>query len=139
MASKKNATCSICGKEYQMCISCKDEISLNPWKRHTDTSEHYKIYQIIHGYSTGVYNKSEAKSKFNNVDLSDLESLRDNIKSIINDIMSVDEPEKIKPYRRRRDIEVVESVENKIDDTVSFVNDVNEETFNDNVTIEVSE
>ena len=71
-----------------MCLSCKDMMNLNPWKKHTDTSEHYKIYQILHGYSTGVYNKEEAKSKLQKVDLSDFDSLRDNIKCLINTIMA---------------------------------------------------
>lgn len=91
MITKNNATCSICGRDYHMCLSCKDLMNLNPWKRHTDTSEHYKIYQVIHGYSTGVYNKEEAKTKLQIIDLSDFDSLRDNIKNIINDIMGKDE------------------------------------------------
>ena len=36
---------------------------LSPWKIHTDTAEHYKIYQIIHGLSTNAYSKAEAKEK----------------------------------------------------------------------------
>ena len=63
---------------------------MNPWKRYTCTAEHYKIYQIPHGYSTGVYNKAEAKVKFEKVDLSDLNKLRDNIKNIIKDITKED-------------------------------------------------
>ena len=91
MVTKNNATCSICGRGYRMCLSCKDLINLKPWQNHTDTSEHYKIYQVIHGYSTGVYNKEEAKLKLQMIDLSDFDSLRDNIKNIINDIMGKDE------------------------------------------------
>lgn len=91
MVEKNNATCSICGRGYYMCLSCKDMMKLNPWKRHTDTSDHYKIYQILHGLNTGVYNKEEAKSKLQMVDLSDFDSLRDNIKNIINDIIGKDE------------------------------------------------
>lgn len=91
MAEKINATCAICGKGYHLCMSCKDMISLTPWKKHTDTSEHYKIYQIIHGYSTKVYTKAEAKSKLKKVDLSDFDSLRDNIKAVITEIRGVDE------------------------------------------------
>lgn len=87
MAGKNNATCAICGKQYHMCISCKDFMRMSPWKIHTDTAEHYKIFQIIRGYSNGVYDKNEAKLRLKNVDLSDLDSLRDNIKSIIKDIM----------------------------------------------------
>ena len=91
MAEKNNATCSICGKGYYMCLACKDAINLSPWRRHTDTSEHYKIYQILRGYNTRVYSKEEAKSKLQMVDLSDFDSLRDNIKDIINDILGENE------------------------------------------------
>lgn len=88
MAEKINATCSICGVGYYQCLSCKDVMNLNPWKKHTDTSEHYKIYQVIHGFSTKVYSKEEAKSKLQKIDLSDFDSFRDNIKAIIKDIMT---------------------------------------------------
>lgn len=123
MTEKNNATCSICGKGYYMCLSCKDMMNLNPWKKHTDTSEHYKIYQILHGYSTGVYNKEEAKSKLQKVDLSDFDSLRDNIKCLINTIMAeaemvvetvVEEAEAVevkkpKTTRKRKSSKVVET------------------------------
>lgn len=91
MWTENNATCSICGSPYRMCLSCKDLMNLSPWKKHTDTSEHYKIYQVIHGYSTGVYNKEESKLKLQMIDLSDFDNLRDNIKNIINDIMGKNE------------------------------------------------
>lgn len=102
MAEKINATCAICGKGYHLCISCKDMISLTPWKKHTDTSEHYKIYQIIHGYSTKVYTKAEAKDKLKKVDLSDFDTLRDNIKSVITDIMDADVAASVKKVTRTR-------------------------------------
>lgn len=86
MADKINATCSICGKGYYQCLSCKDKMKAEPWKQHTDTSEHYKIFQVIKGYNIGVYTKEEACEKLKAIDLSDLESLRDNIKEIIKDI-----------------------------------------------------
>ena len=87
MAEKNNATCSICGKDYHMCLSCKDSIQLAPWKVHTDTSEHYKVFQIIRGYSTGVYDKDEARTKLKNVDLSDVNDFTPHIKKIIKDIL----------------------------------------------------
>lgn len=102
MAEKINATCAICGKGYHLCMSCKDMISLTPWKKHTDTSEHYKIYQIIHGYSTKVYTKAEAKAKLKKVDLSDFDMLRDNIKAVITDIMGADVTTTAKKVARTR-------------------------------------
>lgn len=123
MAEKNNATCSICGKGYYMCLACKDAINLSPWRRHTDTSEHYKIYQILHGYNTKVYTKEEAKSKLKMVDLSDFDSLRDNIKDIINDILGENEEKmnlqnllddteifnKQRMARKRKSLKVVET------------------------------
>lgn len=120
MAEKINATCAICGNGYHLCMSCKDMISLTPWKKHTDTSEHYKIYQIIHGYSTKVYTKAEAKAKLKKVDLSDFDTLRDNIKSVITDIMGTDVADSVKKVTRTRktktvDDPVVEPVVNDAD------------------------
>jgi hypothetical protein len=74
-----------------------------PWKIHTCTSEHFKIYQIIHGLSTGVYDEREAKAKLKNVDLSDLEDLRDNIKETIKKVMG--EPKKAKAVRNAKSVE----------------------------------
>ena len=107
MAEKINATCAICGKGYHLCMSCKDMISLTPWKKHTDTSEHYKIYQIIHGYSTKVYTKAEAKAKLKKVDLSDFDMLRDNIKTVITDIMGTDVAAPVKKVSRTRKTKAV--------------------------------
>lgn len=120
MAEKINATCAICGNGYHLCMSCKDMISLTPWKKHTDTSEHYKIYQIIHGYSTKVYTKAEAKDKLKKVDLSDFDTLRDNIKSVITDIMGADVAAPVKKVTRTRKTKtvvgpVVEPVVNDVD------------------------
>lgn len=107
MAEKINATCAICGKGYHLCMSCNDMISLTPWKKHTDTSEHYKIYQIIHGYSTKVYTKAEAKDKLKKVDISDFDTLRDNIKAVITDIMDADVAAPAKKVTRTRNTKMV--------------------------------
>jgi len=88
--NKMNAVCAICGREYYMCLSCEEHRKLNPWKRYTDTSEHYKIFQILHGVTIGVYDKEEAKSKLLTVDLSDKETFKDNILKKINDILKED-------------------------------------------------
>ena len=87
MSEQINAYCTICGNGYHMCISCKDKMKMSPWKMYTDSAEHYKIHQIIHGLSTKVYTENEAKYKLKNVDLSDLETFKPNIKAIIKDIL----------------------------------------------------
>lgn len=109
MAEKNNATCSICGKDYYVCLSCRDSIQLSPFKKFTDTSEHYKIFQVLRGYNTGVYTKDEAKEKFKSIDLHDLEDLKPSIKTTIKDILK--EP-------------VVEIIEEKVESTVKVEEEV---------------
>ena len=92
MAEKNNAVCSICGKEYYLCMSCRDSIKVNPWKMHCDTAPHYQVYQVIHGYNTNVYTKDEARTKLKNINLDDVESFRPHIKEIIKDILKENKP-----------------------------------------------
>ena len=92
MSEQINAYCTICGNGYHMCLSCKDKMKMSPWKMYTDSAEHYKIHQIIYGLSTKVYTEDEAMLKLKNVDLSDLETFKPNIKTIIKGIL---EKEKI--------------------------------------------
>ena len=91
MAEKNNAVCSICGKEYYACLSCSDAMKLHPFKSFTDTAEHFKVFQAVRGFSTGVYTKEEFKSKLLNIDLSDLDSYREHIKTLIKDALKEDE------------------------------------------------
>lgn len=119
MENKNNSICSICGKEYYACLSCHDSIRVNPWKIYTDTSEHYKVFQIVRGYNTGVYNKDEAREKLNNVDLSDIDYFRPNIKQIVKDILkekkqtkkSVEAEEKNASQKRNYKINKIEADE----------------------------
>ena len=103
--AENNAVCSICGKEYYACLSCHDSIKVNPWKVFTDTSEHYKVFQVVRGLSTKVYTKEEAKDKLKNINLEDLESYIPNIKKIIKDIIKEEKPV----------VKIVEKVEEPIE------------------------
>lgn len=64
---------------------------LHPWKMHTDSASCYQVFQVVKGYSTGVYNKEEFKSKLKNIDLSNLENYREHIKALIKDALKEDE------------------------------------------------
>ena len=90
---KYNATCAICGKPYHMCYSCKGNQNAI-WKLHCDTAEHYKIYQFIHGYTTGLYTDAEAAAKLKNIDVSDVDELRPHIRDIIKKIQAYSKPKK---------------------------------------------
>lgn len=85
--AENNATCSICGNDYHLCLSCRDSIQLAPYKVHCCSADCYKVFQVIRGFSTGVYTKEEFKSKLKNIDLSNLENYREHIKALIKDAL----------------------------------------------------
>jgi hypothetical protein len=99
MAEKNNAFCDICGEPYYLCISCRDAMKANPWKIHCDTAVHYQVYQVVHGFNTGVYTKDEAKMKFKNINLDDMNTFRPHIKKVIEDILKEDKPV-VKPVKK---------------------------------------
>lgn len=115
MAEKNNAKCSICGRDYYACLACKDSMSLSPWKSFTDTAEHYKVFQVVRGFSTGVYSKDEARTKLKNIDLSDIESFRPHINKIVKDILKEEivepvidiEPMVVEDIKKNEEVAVV--------------------------------
>ena len=115
MAEKNNAKCSICGRDYYACLACKDSMSLSPWKSFTDTAEHYKVFQVVRGFSTGVYSKDEARTKLKNIDLSDIESFRPHINKIVKDILKEEivepvidiEPMVVEDIKKNEEVPVV--------------------------------
>lgn len=96
MAEKYNATCSICGSPYYLCMSCKDKMKLHPWKLHCCSADCYKVFQVVKGFSTNVYTKDEFRSKLKNIDLSNLENYREHIKALIKDALKEDSVEDVK-------------------------------------------
>lgn len=111
MAEKNNATCSICGREYHICLSCSDAMKLHPWKIHCCSSDCFKVFQVVRGFSTNVYTKDEFRSKLKNIDLSNLENYREHIKALIKDVLKEKKSVETK-------VEKVEAEENVITEDV---------------------
>lgn len=98
MSEKINAHCGICGKGYHLCLHCNKDNSA-AWKMHTDTAEHYKIFQILRGNTIKVYSDKEAAEKLKNVDLSDMNTFLPEVKAEIKRILGTAEKDKqhVKP------------------------------------------
>lgn len=90
MNNNHNSFCAICGNSYYYCHSCKDQARLHPYKIHTDTSEHFKVFTVIRGYSVGLYTKEEANKLLKNIDISDMNTYKDNIKSVLDEILNIE-------------------------------------------------
>ena len=93
MAKENNATCSICGSEYHVWLSWKDKMKLQPYKIYCCSPSHFQVFQVVRGFSTGVYDKDEFKYKLLNIDLSDLENYRAHIKTLIKDVLKEEKEE----------------------------------------------
>lgn len=91
VVEENNAICSICGNGYHLCLSCKDKMSLHPWKTFCCSVDCYKTSQVVRGFSTGAYTKSEFKAKLKNIDLSNLDNYKEHIKTLIKDALKEDE------------------------------------------------
>ena len=91
MKKNNNVKCVVCGKGYHLCMSCKDKIAMKPWKVLTDTSEHYKVHQVISGYRGGIYTKDEARVALENIDISDKNTYLDSVKKVLDEIGNFDE------------------------------------------------
>lgn len=133
MNNNHNSYCAICGNSYYYCHSCKDQARLHPYKIHTDTSEHFKVFTIVRGYSVGLYTKKEANKLLKKVDISDMDTYKDNIKSILNEILSVEIKKEIKKeiedvivVQEESTITTASTIEN--DDVVPIVEEVDVET-----------
>lgn len=134
MSGKKYFECAICGKKYEACYSCSRKDPSQSWKNLCDTVEHYKIFQVVNGYTAGVYTKEEAAEKLKNVNLSDLDSLRDNIKEIIKDIQN----ENAANHVRRSHKKKTQTKENIVDQSAveDIVTGVVEETVAEEAVVE---
>jgi hypothetical protein len=92
MAKKQNnATCTVCGKNYYLCIACdRHKSTWRPWMVIVDDENCYNIYDIVSKYIAHDITKEQAKELLNTVDLTDLDNFRSLMKSKIKEILDLD-------------------------------------------------
>ena len=81
----KNAKCPVCGKMYEVCLSCSKN-KMQSWKTVTDTEECFKVFTTLHRvYVTEKMTKEEAREKIADIKFEDLDSypLAHQIKGIL--------------------------------------------------------
>lgn len=93
MGEAKKATCSICGKKYDLCLSCRNELSVRPWKEVADTETCYKLYMCLLQFNNGYLTKEEAKKQIENINYNPKE-LRDSVRENISKVLSSSKPVK---------------------------------------------
>lgn len=94
-------------------------MQLQPWKAHCCSVDCYKTFQVVRGFSTGVYTMNEFKTRLKNIDLSNLENYREHIKTIIKDALKEDEV--VEKLNEECNEECEEPVEEPVEESVENV------------------
>lgn len=115
MSEKNNSKCVVCGKGYYLCMSCKDKMKLSPYRVLTDTSEHYKILQIIKSYNEGIYNKKDAQKALSNIDVSDKDTYVESVRKTLDKILADDKD--TTKFEKTTNVEVEKESDSKSEDT----------------------
>ena len=90
MSEEYNALCSICGKPYKICRTCRDS-GLFSWKTVTDSIDCFKVYTILHQYNVlHDITENEAKQQLLDchIDEQIIKDYPDNVKKSILGILS---------------------------------------------------
>lgn len=83
-----NNECCVCGKEYEVCVSCQNIKNLNPWRTICDTKEHYQVYIVVKDYKAKKITANEAKAMLENVnfDVHTISEYKDNVQKSLREI-----------------------------------------------------
>lgn len=93
MANLDTAVCTICGKTYKTCLSCKHLDVTKPWRSITDTVDCYKLFLILSQYNNKHINKEDARKQLEGVSFN-RKDLKKSVQSQIEEIMSSNESSK---------------------------------------------
>lgn len=89
MSNSDMSTCVICGKKYKTCLSCKDMVTIKPWRSITDEIGCYKIFLVLSQYNNGYIDKEKAKSQLEQIKYNE-KDLKESVLKTINEIKSSD-------------------------------------------------
>lgn len=110
MVEQNNATCAVCGKEYHVCQSCRNQLSFVPWRTITDTANCYKIHIILNDYTNKRITKHKAKEQLEMCDLTGMSGFLPEIKAAVESIVK-EEATNEHRKTRKKDIETDNSEE----------------------------
>lgn len=90
MSKSNKATCIVCGKEYDVCLSCKDQNKIKPWRNITDNVNCYKIFLALTQYNNEYISKDEAKKQLDGIVYNKAE-LKESVQAKIDEIINTTE------------------------------------------------
>lgn len=98
--STTRSKCIVCGKEYDVCLSCKNVKSYRPWRTVCDSIDHYKIHLVLSDHTNGFITSEEAKEQLSSIKF-DADELLPALKEHIDEINRATAP---KPKRGKKSV-----------------------------------
>lgn len=85
-----NRICLTCGKAYEYCGSCNDNLRFPVWMNIFDTENCKNIFETVSDYAQKMITKDCANEKLSKCNLSHVDNLKDNIKKLVKEITSTE-------------------------------------------------
>lgn len=82
-----NAVCTVCGKKYHVCQSCRKIGSFVPWRTVADSPACYQIFQILSSHTNNRISDQEAKKRLSECDLKELDTFLPDIQKSIRSLL----------------------------------------------------
>jgi hypothetical protein len=125
---EENATCIVCGKKYHLCIACeRSKATWKTWKMIADTENCYEIYKVLNDYNFNKISKEEARNLLEKLDLKNVDTFKENVKSKIKEIMKRKKTSKVEKTIEVEDVIQEEKIEENI--TEEIIENVEEKSF----------
>lgn len=86
--AQANRICKTCGKEYFFCSHCEKSLNSPQWMLMWHDENCKTVYEIASDYAQGRISKKDAKVKLAKCDLKVLYTFNENIRNILEDIMT---------------------------------------------------
>lgn len=87
MSKTTKAVCAICGREYDVCLSCKDQNKIKPWRNISDSMNCYKVFLVLTQLNNGYISNEEAKSQLEQIAFNKSD-LREDVRNKVDEIMN---------------------------------------------------
>lgn len=94
----KNATCLLCGTEYEVCKYCQRTRLYTPWKIDFDSPRHFQIYSIVTDVRNNILTNDEAKERLEHLDVThdEVATFVESVQATLKPVLGIkDQPVKV--------------------------------------------
>ena len=86
-----NHFCKVCGKGYNACDTCVNQMDYAAWRAIACTQDHFQAYMVLYEYGNGTLKKADAKEMLSKVNVDGWEGYAAHNRDVIAEILAEDE------------------------------------------------